>query len=200
MIVIGLTGGIASGKSFVASRLAELGASVLDADRHAHAALSDEAVIEALQQRWGQSAREADGRINHRWVAQQVFGDSAQAKAERSFLEGLIHPRVRARLTEELNEAQAAGLKAAVLDIPLLHEAGWAAACDRILFVETSDAVRQARAALRGWDPAELARREATQLSLAEKRALAHTIIPGDTPEEAQQAIDQFWQDLLRAD
>lgn len=198
MTVFGLTGGIASGKSFVAGLLAERGAVVLDADRHAHAVLAEPEVIAGLVERWGPGILAEDGSVQRAEIAGRVFGDGAAAVAERRFLESLVHPRVRARLTGELAEASAASAPAAVLDIPLLIEAGWTDQCDAVLFVETSEAIRLQRASERGWDAEELARREAAQTPVSEKRAAADSIIPGDDAAAARAAIQALWDRWVR--
>lgn len=193
MTVLGLTGGIASGKSFVAALLAERGAVVLDADRHAHAALAEPAVVAALVARWGPSVVAEDGVLLRREVARRVFGADADAVAERRFLEGLVHPRVRDRLRAELANADRAGAPVAVLDIPLLHEAGWVATCDAVLFVDTPIDVRRERAARRGWTADELARREAAQTPIDLKRDTADFVIPGTNEAAARRAVEAVW-------
>lgn len=197
MILIGLTGGIASGKSFVAQLLAERGggcsAVVLDADRHAHDALAEPAVRAALVERWGEEILDAEGALRRGVIAKRVFGQNVAATTERRFLEGLVHPLVRERLKADLAAAEAAGTQVAVLDIPLLYEADWAQECDFVLFVETPEATRQSRAAVRGWSTEELSWRETTQLPIEEKRARADTIVPGDDAEAAEKAIQDFW-------
>ncbi|QDV78194.1 dephospho-CoA kinase [Botrimarina mediterranea] len=194
MIILGLTGGVASGKSFAGGLLAERGAVVLDADRHAHAVLGERAVLEALVERWGDSILAEDGALRRSEVAKQVFGDSPEAIAERRFLEGLVHPRVRERLKAELANAAQRGVAVAVLDIPLLFEAGWADECDAVLFVETPLEIRRQRAAVRGWSAEELARREASQMPIEEKRAAADEIIPGDSETAAREAVERVWR------
>lgn len=198
MTILGLTGGIASGKSFAAGLLAERGAVVLDADRHAHAVLGEPAVLEAMVERWGQAILAEDGSIRRSEVARRVFGDSSEATAERRFLEGLVHPRVRQRLKAELADAAQRGVQVAVLDIPLLFEAGWADGCDAVLFVDTPLEIRQQRAAQRGWSAEELARREASQMAVDEKRAAANEIIPGGSEAAAREAVDRVWRTWAR--
>ena len=151
LIVIGLTGGIASGKSYVAGRLAERGAVVLDADRHAQAALDEPRIRDAIVARWGEEVLDGAGRLDRQALASRVFGDAVETEANRRFLEGLVHPFVRARLREELSAAREAGAPAAVLDVPLLLEVGWAEECDAVIFVDTPTVQRAARAAERGW-------------------------------------------------
>lgn len=194
MTILGLTGGIASGKSFAGGLLAERGAVVLDADRHAHAVLGEPVVLETLVGRWGESILAEDGSLRRSEVAKHVFGDSPEAIAERRFLEGLVHPRVRQRLKAELAEAAQSGVPVAVLDIPLLFEAGWADECDAVLFVDTPLEIRQQRAAKRGWSAEELAKRETSQMPVDEKRAAADEVIPGDNEAAARAAVNRIWR------
>lgn len=197
MKIIGLTGGIASGKSFVSRLFAKLGATVLDADRHAHAALSDPEVLQALVARFGQEVLGDDGSLKRDEIAKRVFGDKASSAADREFLEGLVHPWVRERLHAELHTAQVDGVEAAVLDVPLLHEAGWREVCDLVVFVDTPDTTRVSRAAERGWSADELASREAAQLPIYEKRALADRIVPGSDAEAAKAGVEKIWGELV---
>lgn len=196
MIVLGLTGGIASGKSYVAALLASRGAALLDADRHAREALDDAAVREGLVERWGAEIVDADGRLRRDAIAERVFAKGDQGTTERRFLESLIHPRVRERLRRELDAAERAGAPAAVLDVPLLHEAGWADACDAVIFVDTPLELRRRRAAERGWDGDELQRREAAQMPVEEKRRLADHIVSGRDSAEAEQAVTAVWGEI----
>lgn len=200
MIVFGLTGGIASGKSFVAGLLAERGAIVLDADQHAHAMLKEPGVRSTLVDRWGETILDESGAVRHSEVAKRVFGDDDAAVAQRRFLEGLIHPRVRQRLEADLDRAEQGGAPAAVLDIPLLIEAGWVERCDAVLFVDTPQAVRARRAAERGWSAADLATREAAQTPLVEKRDRANLVVPGDDESAAREAVAVAWNQWVQAD
>lgn len=200
MIVLGLTGGIASGKSFVARLLAERGAVICDADRHAHAALLDPKVHDAVVARWGADVANSDGSLSRRAIAARVFGPDDAATAERRFLEGLVHPWVRERLRADLDAARAAGAPAAVLDVPLLVESGWANECDAVLFVDTPDDVRRGRAAARGWTPEEFARREASQAPIDVKRARARRVVPGDSEAAAAAGVARVWNELFPGD
>src|SRR3954453_3994323 len=99
MKIIGLVGGVASGKSLVAQMLVELGAVHLDADRTGHAILAEDAdVRRALINHWGDSILDSNGQMDRSAVARKVFGPSAAAAEERKFLEDLLHPRIRIRL------------------------------------------------------------------------------------------------------
>jgi dephospho-CoA kinase len=196
-VVIGLLGGIASGKSRVADQLAALGAEVLDADRLAHAQLAHPEVIQQVAAAFGRDVVNAHGAVDRTRLGEIVFADPARLRE----LEAMIHPGViqaiAARLAE-LATTPDAGRRVAVLDVPLLAETGMHDACDRVLLVRTSEATRRTRAAQRGWDTEELQRREAQQLPLAKKEALATDVIDNDgTPEDLDQAVEQFWRESV---
>ncbi|MDP6370080.1 MAG: dephospho-CoA kinase, partial [Planctomycetota bacterium] len=172
--VLGLVGGIASGKSAVARFLAGEGGTVLDADVLAREALETPAVIQAITSAWGSDLLGENGLLSRPALARRVF-DDPQA---RRWLEGLTHPAVRARIRAGLEEARSLGRGPIVLDVPLLLESnsseGLAALCDSLIFVASDPTHREARARqTRGWPAGEVARREATQLPLPEKRARA---------------------------
>ena len=195
MIVFGLTGGIASGKSFVAQLFKERGAEVFNADEHAHAVLEEREVRNQIVERWGSEIQEADGSLNRKRIAAKIFGFGAEAEAERRFLEGLIHPRVRLRLKADLEKAQTDQISVVILDVPLLLEAGWDKSCTAVIFVDTPENVRQQRAADRGWSSEELAQREAAQMPINDKKRLSDTIIPGTDRAAAEAAIKKVWQE-----
>jgi dephospho-CoA kinase len=175
-IVIGVVGGIASGKSEVARRLAGPDGLVLSADAIAHEVLASGELRELLLARFGPRALDAEGRPDRAFLAERVFAPGGEA--DRGALEGWTHPRVRARIMARLEQARADRVPRVVLDVPLLleHDAehGFARACDALVFVEVDEAERERRArSARGWSRGELARREALQLPLAEKRRRA---------------------------
>lgn len=176
--ILGVLGGIASGKSAVARRLAREGGVVIDADQEARAVLDDDGVREQLARIFGGEVRLADGTIDRAFLAARVFSDATA----RARLEALTHPLVRARMRAALEEALARGVTRVVLDVPLLVENeaqhGLLARCHELWFVEASAEAREARArTARGWKPGEVERRERAQLPLSEKRALADVVI-----------------------
>ncbi len=184
--VLGLTGGIASGKSTVARILREEGCVVADSDELAHEAFDDPGIRGQVLAWWGDRVSEGlpgdpprDGappRIDRRAVAAIVF----ESPGERARLEALTHPWI-ARRRQALFAAAPAGTRALVIDAPLLHEAGLAGGCDKVIFVETPEDLRVSRAQVRrGWDASELARREAAQWPLDRKRSLADHVIRND--------------------
>jgi dephospho-CoA kinase len=197
-LVLGILGGIASGKSEVAHLLATPAGLVLSADELAHAALDSEDVLARLRADFGPAAIGADGRADRRWIADRIFGDSAA----RERLQGWIHPIVRAKILAALEEATHRGIERVVLDVPLLlendAEHGLARACDHLIFVQASDEERERRArASRGWSPGEVARRERTQMPLAEKRRRARWVIPNEgTLEELHAAVQPVLAEL----
>jgi dephospho-CoA kinase len=196
MKVIGIVGGVASGKSTVAAQFARLGAVVLDADSAAHRVLEMPDVKEALRARWGDSIFDDKGRIDRAAVAARVFGEG-DADAERQFLESLVHPRVRRDLETQMEVLAQKGVSAVVLDVPLLVEAGWQALCDEIIFVEAPPQARAERAEARGWTLEELNRRESAQASLEEKRrAAGHVIHNAGGLAELRRQVEGVWSRL----
>ncbi|MEX2171149.1 MAG: dephospho-CoA kinase [Pirellulales bacterium] len=195
-MLIGLTGGVASGKSLAAKYLAELGAVVLDADRAGHQVLREPEVIDALVERWGPNVIGPTGDMDRGLVADRVFGDSPQAVGDRRFLEDLLHPRIRARLEAERTHQAAHDSQVFVLDAPLLLESHWDAACDMVIFVDAPVEQRYSRAAGRGWTPLQFAQREAAQWPVERKRQHADWVLANaGTPEELQSQVHQFWQE-----
>ncbi|WP_197527947.1 dephospho-CoA kinase [Posidoniimonas polymericola] len=194
MLTLGLIGGIASGKSTVGRLLAEHGAQVLDADQFAHQVLAEPEVLAELAKRWGDAILTPAGKLDRRQVAQRVFGESPEATAERRFLEGIVHPRVRELLKQALRDYAATGGRVAVLDIPLLIEAGWADDCDLVLFVDAPQSARSDRTSTRGWDSAELSQREQAQLPIDRKRSRADLVISNDADlATLEREIAELW-------
>ncbi len=165
-VVIGILGGVASGKSTVARLFAAHGLRHLDADAKARVLTEEPTVLADLAARWPQvvARSAAPPRLDRAALAQVVFSDPCARKE----LEALLHPRIRSALLAELAAARAAG-ESVLLDVPLLLENGLIAECDHVVFVHADAASRARRAAERGWGADELARREAAQAPLAEK-------------------------------
>ncbi len=199
MKVLGLVGGVSSGKSFVAQCFRELGALVLDGDKAGHEVLTEPAVIEQLRQRWGDGILSADGSVNRRAVAKIVFArDGAE---ELRFLEGISHPRIGAQFQQAIAGARQSGnVRAVVLDAALLFDGGWDKLCDVVLFVSVPREVRLNRAQSRGWSQADLIAREAVQLPLDEKRHRSGYVIDNSgKPDETRQQVAEFWRQYVGA-
>jgi len=177
-LVLGVLGGIASGKSAVARLLAGADGVVIDADRLAREVLDSAPVRAQVAQALGADLLQPDGALDRARLARRVFDDPAA----RRKLESLTHPRVRARVRGLLDEARARGVPRIVLDVPLLLENdgqhGLVAECDALVFVDADVRAREARAqASRGWAPGEVARREAAQMPLETKRERADHVL-----------------------
>src|SRR5438046_2933539 len=124
MYVLGIVGGVASGKSAVAAAFARRGATVLDADQVGHEVLLEPEVTAAFRQRWGDAVVGPDGQVVRREIAARVFGDDPAAIREREFLNSVSHPRIRARLRDRLEALRAGNTSTAVIDAALLFETG----------------------------------------------------------------------------
>lgn len=197
MKVIGLIGGIASGKSAVAAEFAELGAVVLDADRAAHEVIDLPSVQQLLVDRWGRSILKSDETTDRAAVAKRVFGDSEKAASDLAFLEQVLHPRIRERFEARLAELADSGANFAVIDAPLLLEAGWAPLCYWLIFVDSPRNDRLERARRRNWTETEFSKREACQMPIAEKRSQStHTLVNSGTLAGLKNQVRDLWASL----
>jgi dephospho-CoA kinase len=190
--VVGLVGGIGSGKSVVARLFAELGAAVVDADQLGHEALRQPAIRQAVADRWGPDVLDGAGEVDRRKLAARVFADPA----ERQALEALVLPEIRRRTAAALDEAERDPAKTMiVLDAAILLETGWRQVCDRIVYVDTPRDERLRRvAAGRGWTTQEVEAREAAQWPVARKAALADAVIDnaGGLAHTRRQVADEY--------
>ena len=199
-LVIGLSGGIASGKSAVARLLAGEHGVVIDADRLAHEALASEEVRALVRERFGAQVFDAEGAVDRAALAREVFSHPDQ----RAVLEGWIHPRVRVSMTRRLEESRARNVPRIVLDVPLLFENDdqhqLTRECDVLVFVDASKETRAARVAEnRGWERDELSRREACQASLDEKRKRSDHVIQNDGDLEQLEAAVRRLDQVLES-
>jgi dephospho-CoA kinase len=203
--VIGLLGGIASGKSVVTKLLAERGAKVLVADDIAHEVLQRNEVVKEIKRAFGEGvALESDpSKLDRKKIASMVFGRTAEHAHNRKVLESIVQTRVRTELEASIatwrrdvsEPTSRADSKEAllILDIPLLLERGWDKECDEILFVDTPLERRRQFARQRGWSEKDLEMREATQSSLEEKRKHATMIVRNDgSIEELQRELTKL--------
>jgi dephospho-CoA kinase len=196
MFIVGLTGGIASGKSTVARRLVERGAVHIDAD-----ALSREVVepgtsgLSEIAGVFGPAVLSGDGSLDRAALGTIVFADP-EARAR---LETIIHPRVHARTAELIAEADAADPAAVVVyDVPLLVEARRELEFDMIVVCEAPVTVRVARLLEhRGMESSEAERRIAAQATDDERRAVADVVIDTSTTlEHTLDQVDDLWIDV----
>ncbi len=192
--ILGLVGGIGAGKSEVARVFAELGCVVSDSDGLAREALQREDVRRTLVEWWGPDVLDDAGRIDRRAVGAIVFRDREQ----RTRLEGLTHPVIKAARAAQIAGATRDGVPVVVVDAPLLFEAGVDAECDAVAFVDAPEAVRRERVSARGWDPGELARREGAQMSLELKRAKSEYVIENaGSRSELRNRVESLLREIL---
>lgn len=195
MLLVGLTGGIASGKSTVGRMLAQAGVPVVDADLLAReAVLPGSAALTAIVARFGPGILLADGGLDRKRLGAIVFTDDAA----RRDLNAIVHPSVAALAMEKLGALRDAGHAVAVYEVPLLFESGLEGMMDKTLLVALPLDVQRARLMARdGISAAEADARIAAQLSLAEKRKRADVVIENDgTIEELARHLGEAWREL----
>ena len=176
--IIGIIGGIGSGKSAVAAEFAKLGCKVIDADKIAHELLNKKNVKEKIINIFGPAIFDSTGKIDRRKLAEIVFADAEKIAR----LNEIIHPLVFQRaeeLIKKYNEQNQ--VKAIVLDMPLLVEAGWEKRCDKLIFVDAKQEIRAKRAQKMGINKNQLKIRENFQISLDNKRKLTDNIIENNS-------------------
>jgi dephospho-CoA kinase len=188
-LTIGLTGGIAAGKSTALAAFERLGAATISSDAVVHELLESEPLLGLLTERWGDDVA-PDGRIDRARVGQIVFADPEQL----SWLESQVHPLVGERIGAFLSSLPD-GTEVAVVEVPLLFESGMEGVFDTSVAVVTSDEVRRARAEARGH--ALVGEREARQLDQDEKAERAEHVIENDgTPEDLERELSALVEKL----
>ncbi|MCU0710962.1 MAG: dephospho-CoA kinase [Pirellula sp.] len=210
--IVGVVGGVASGKSAVTQFLAELGGIVLNADAMAHDVLQQPQVVDALVEHFGaqvlltfpsqeigssleKEVRTAERVLNRSAIGKLVFGKTEQHRVNMQYLESVVQTQVRDRLIQEI-ECWRKGAEAKsflVLDVPLLFERGWDRFCDYVLMVDTPDAKRMENAVRRGWSESDWRAREQIQLALSDKRDRATYSIPNDSSLENLRTRVRDW-------
>ncbi|MEC8896489.1 MAG: dephospho-CoA kinase [Planctomycetota bacterium] len=199
-MILGILGGIGSGKSTVTDMFATLGANTLDADAIAHELIEKEEAKATLRQWWGDEIITAEGKVDRTKIAEKVFSDAAELVR----LNNLIHPGVRKRIEEAIGEFTAKNSeekKLLVLDVPLLASSTLRDFCDEIIFVSSDESLRQSRTRLRGWSKQDLEQREACQVPENDKKELAGFIINNSgSLDETRQQVEALYQDLVAMD
>lgn len=214
MIVIGLVGKIAAGKSTVAKHFAARGASCVDADAIAHEVLAEPEVRAAIAARFGPDVLDAEGLVRRSALAERVFGPEPSHAEALADLEAIVHPRVHRRIAAALEALRSAEPsdsleeKVVVLDVPLLRRAGWADACDHIVTVTCDDGLRRARLAARGISREQQAAREASWQGRENATAAAtgaenpskktYAVDTSGDLEYTRHQVDRIWQDVSR--
>jgi dephospho-CoA kinase len=193
--LIGLTGGIGSGKSTVAALLRELGATVIDADEATRAVQAPGSPgLQQLVEAFGPEILTPDGALDRPRLAAIVFSDPEA----RRRLNEIIHPLVREWMAERQREAAERGDASVVLEVPLLLETRGAEGLDAVVLVYAPEDVQLKRLIeARGMDEQAARARIASQMPIEEKRRLASHVIPNTgTLEELRTQTERTWADV----
>ncbi|NIC04190.1 dephospho-CoA kinase [Billgrantia bachuensis] len=181
-MIVGVTGGIASGKSTVARAFAVLGVPWVDADDVAREVVEPgEPALAEIAERFGGHVLQADGSLNRRALREIVFA----APSERLWLESVTHPRIRQRIVAHLERLQAEGAPYVLLVSPLLFESGQSEMVDRCLVIDVPESLQFARTATRDdVDEAQARAIVAAQMPRSERLARADDVIDNSGSEE----------------
>ena len=197
MKIIGLTGGIACGKSTVSKALRALGACIIDADALAHElSQPNQALFNAYVQRFGMAIVTPGGTLDRAAIARLIFTDPTM----RAEVEQISHPLIRRAVEERLRMAEKEQKRAAVLDVPLLFEAGWDALADEVWVVALPPEEQLTRLLARDktMSEGEARSRIAAQMPLAEKCARADVVIDNSgTKEETRDYVGKLWEERI---
>ena len=201
MHVIGLTGGIGTGKTSVADMLSELGAAVVDADKVGHEAYRPGAdAWRAVVDAFGKGILTGDGEIDRKKLGAIVFGDPA----ELAKLNSIMHPRMYRMMEGRLEELRSDGCKSAVIEAALLIEADWQPLTDEVWVVTAPEDDAVMRTATRsGLSEDAVRARIASQMSQAERVQHADAVVENDgTQEDLRRTVTETWNRrvLARAD
>ncbi|MEU4803120.1 dephospho-CoA kinase [Actinosynnema sp. NPDC023587] len=193
MLRVGLSGGIGSGKSTVAGRLAEHGAVVIDADVLAREVVAPGTpALAELAAAFGTGVVDASGALDRAALAARVFSDDSA----RATLNGITHPRIAARTAELISAAPSDAV--VVHDVPLLVENGLAPMYHLVLMVDTAAEVRVERLVARGLPEQDARNRMGKQASDAQRRAVADVWLDNSgTPDRVLSVVDALWADRL---
>jgi len=191
MVTVALTGGIATGKSYVLARFRGLGAACLDADELAHGATAaGTEAAQAIAARFGADMLDPDGAVNRRKLGPLVFADPAA----RRDLEAIVHPAVYRAIAAGLRAFELTGSRIAIVDIPLLYETTGNRRFERVIATVCSPALQVARLIARGLSEADAHQRLAAQMPAEEKAARADFVIRTDgTFAETDAQVDGIW-------
>lgn len=194
MKIIGLTGGIGSGKSTVAGLLAELGAVIIDADKIGHEVLSsDSETREKVVSAFGKRILNPDGSVDRSKLGRIVFAD----RKALSHLNSIIHPRIHLIVKARIEQYKKHGAKVVVIDAPLLIEAGWAAMVDAVWVVTATEASILNRLENTGLSRDESMARIRSQLTEGERIKMADIIIDNNCSlNELKLKMNELWQRL----
>ena len=192
---IGLTGGIAAGKSTVSRMLTERGAALVDLDRIAREVVNPgQEPLRLIAERFGPEVLNEDGTLNRARLGEIVFSDEAERKA----LEAITHPAIRALMLARMEEyRRERPERLVVVDVPLLYESGLQSYFEQIMVVYVPRSVQLERLMKRnGLTEAEANRRIDAQMDIEEKRTTADIVIDNSRSlEETERQVERFWRD-----
>ena len=197
MVVIGLAGGIGTGKSEVARILGDLGAAVLEADRMGHAVyLPDSDGFREVVSTFGDDVVGEDGEIDRRVLGSKVFGNPEAMEK----LNNIAWPRIKQMLADGIKEQQAAGTQVIVMDAAIMIEAGWTDLCDELWVAQSSEEEMISRLQSRNGLTEEQARQRINaQLSNAEREDYADVLLQNTgTIEELRVRVGELWHARIR--
>ena len=197
MLLVGLTGNIASGKSTVAQLLSEHGATIIDADVLARRAVErGTQAFDAIVRRWGTSVLAPDGHLDRAALRRAVFGNARELEA----LNDIVHPEVERLRKQRIEEARARGDRIVVCDIPLLFEKKMVDRFERIVLVDAPRPLRLDRLVTdRGLRETEAMDMIAAQMPAELKRARADFVIDNSgTLTELEQRVGSIWATLVQ--
>ncbi len=195
MKIIGLTGGIGSGKTTVAQFLKELGAVVIDADKVGHEVLrSDAEVWQEVVAAFGEGVLNPNGSISREKLSRIVFGTPELLLK----LNVIMHPRIAERVGAQLEGYRKQGVRVVVVEAPLLLEAGWASLVDEVWVTVASEAAILRRLKERtGLSETESLERIRAQMSAAERAKRASVVIDTDCElDELEKKAAELWRGL----
>ncbi len=193
---IGITGGIASGKSTIAGMLESLGADLIDADKICHELINTKEIALEITKRWGVHLQDNHGKIKRDALAEIVFSDEKEISA----LNSIIHPKAIEQIISEIAKFHAeVTTEAIVLDAALLVESNLVDICDIVLFVDSdenrcSERVQNSRK----WPLDEIEKREKFQGLLQQKRGISDVIINNNnSKEDTLSQVKDFWSQFI---
>lgn len=196
MKIIGLTGGIASGKSTVSSYLQAKGATIIDADKIAHELIAPNGALWlAYIGHFGRKFLREDNTLDTRAIGAVVF----ESPAEKKWIDGVAHPLIKSAVKCAIEAARSRGERVVILDVPLLFESDWDKMCSRTCLVYVGKKLQLERLMERnGYPEAEAMARIAAQMPMCAKRALADYIVDnsGELATTYSQ-VDTLWEEWI---
>jgi dephospho-CoA kinase len=196
--LIGLTGGIGSGKSAAAAFLRKLGVTVIDADEGTRAVQAPGSEgLHRLVEAFGPEMLTTEGALDRAALGAVVFADASA----RQRLNAIVHPLVREWMAERVREAAERGYEVVVLDIPLLFETRGTEGLDAVILVYSPEELQLKRLVeQRGMDEGAARERIAAQMPIDDKRRLAsHVVVNTGTLEDLRSEVERTWADVLSA-